>query len=101
MNRLSFVILGVLVLASAGFGVYQLDQVQKLARNAATWETERAALQKKITDLQRQNGELERRRPSSGPGTVGMTEPGDGPRNEGRPQGGPGARDGGFRVQGD
>jgi hypothetical protein len=62
MNRLPLVILAVLVLSSAGFGLLQLDKVQKLTESAAAWDSERAALQKRIWDLQKRNGELERRR---------------------------------------
>ena len=62
MNRLLLIVLAVLVLSSAGFGLLQLDKVQKLTETAAAWDSERAALQKRIWDLQKRNGELERRR---------------------------------------
>lgn len=99
MNRLVLIILGVLVLASAGFGVYQLDQVQKLTQTASAWDSERAALQKKIWDLQRQNGELERRRARAGTGTLAADDNGAGPR-DGQPNGGPGGQ-AGFRARPD
>ena len=99
MNRLPLIILGLIVLASAGFGVYQLDQVQKLARNASAWESERAALQKKIWDLQRQNGELERRRAGPAAGSLATNDNGPGARDEGRPNGGAGPGDGAFRSR--
>jgi len=60
MNRAPLIILGVLVVGSAGFGLYQLDQVRKLNQNAAAWDNERAALQKRIRELQQRNGEPER-----------------------------------------
>jgi len=97
MNRLSFTILGVLVLASAGFGVYQLDKVQKLTQNAATWESERAALQKKIWELQRQNGDLERRRARTG--SIAANDSGEGAPGEGRSNGGPGPGQAPFRAR--
>jgi len=99
MNRLPLVILGVLVLGSAGFGVYQLNKVERLTQDAAAWDGERAALQKKIWELQRQNGELERRRAGSGPGAVASNNDGPGPRDEGRTNGGPGGGDPTFRAR--
>lgn len=94
MNRLPLVILAILVLGSAGFGVYQLDQVQKLTRNAATWESERAALQKTIWDLKKKNGDLEKRR-AAGPAPALAAQGGESTSDEARRDdaaGGPGAR---------
>lgn len=99
MNRLPLVILGVLVLGSAGFGVYQLNKIEKLTQDAAAWDAERAALQKKIGELQRQNGELERRRNAPGPGAVASSNDGSGSRDEARANGGPGGADPTFRAR--
>ncbi|MSU45887.1 MAG: hypothetical protein EXS42_01855 [Lacunisphaera sp.] len=62
MNRLLLVILVVLILGSAGFGVAQLGEIKKLQQNLAALGQERTALQKRLWDLQKQNGELENRR---------------------------------------
>jgi hypothetical protein len=62
MNRLPLIILAVLVLGSAGFGVAQLDQVHKLRQSVLAWEKERTDLQKRIWDLQKRNSELENQR---------------------------------------
>src|SRR4051812_32869569 len=97
MNRLPLVILGVLVLVSAGFGVYQLDQVQKLMQSATAWDNERAALQKKIWELQRQNGDLERRRAGSATRGVASNDDGPGARGDGRANDGPASGDLPFR----
>src|SRR6184192_824399 len=97
MNRLPLIILGVLVLASAGFGVYQLDQVQKLMQSATAWDSERAALQKKVLELQRQNGELERRRAGAAARGVASNEDGPGARGDGRANDGTGSGDLPFR----
>jgi hypothetical protein len=61
MNRVLYIILGVLVLGSAGFGLARLDEVRKLKQNLTTLDQERSALQKRIWDLQKRNGELENR----------------------------------------
>ncbi len=66
MNRLPQIILAALVLASAGFGLIQLNEVQKLKQSAAAWDEMRAALQKRIWELQKRNSELENR-PVSAP----------------------------------
>lgn len=60
MNRPALFILATLLAGSAGFGVYQFGQVRKLTRDAAHWETEKAALQKRILDLQKKSGDTER-----------------------------------------
>lgn len=96
MNRLPLITLGVLVLASAGFGIYQLNKVQKLTQNVAAWDAERAALQKKIWELQRQNGDLERRRAGSGP--VAANEGESGARGAGRANS-PGVGEPPFRAR--
>ena len=62
MNRLPLIILAVLVLGSAGFGLSQLEKVRKLTDDATAWDGEKATLQKRIGELQRQIGELERNR---------------------------------------
>ncbi len=59
MNRLFLIILAVLILGSAGFGLAQLDEIRKLKQNLAALDQERSALQKRIWDLQKQNRELE------------------------------------------
>lgn len=61
MNRLPLIVLAVLVLGSAGFGLFQLEKVRELTDDATAWDGEKAALQKRILALQRQIGELERR----------------------------------------
>ena len=61
MKRLAQIILAALVLASAGFGLVQLNEVQKLKQNAAAWDEMRATLQKRIWELQKRNTELENR----------------------------------------
>lgn len=65
MNRLPLLVLAVLVLGSAGFGLLQLSEVKKLTARATAWDSEREALQKRIWDLQKRNGELERLRPAT------------------------------------
>jgi hypothetical protein len=81
MNRLPLIILSILVLSSAGFGLLQLDKVQKLTESAAARDSDRAALQKRIWDLQKRNGELERRRSAVAGGPAIPVE--DGPAGEG------------------
>lgn len=61
MNRLLLTLLAVLILGSAGFGLAQIDQIKKLKQNLAALNEERSALQKRIWDLQKRNGELENR----------------------------------------
>ena len=61
MNRTILIILAVLVLGSAGFGLAQLAEIRTLKQNIAALDQERAALQKRIWDLQKRNGELENR----------------------------------------
>jgi hypothetical protein len=102
MNRPILIILGVLVLGSAGFGLAQLGEIRKLKQNLAALDQERTALQKRIWDLQKRNGELENRFPRPmGPGgpiaSAGGPAPGDMPagndpadasRARGRPEAG-------------
>ena len=85
MNRLPLIILAVLVLGSAGFGLSQLNKVRKLSESASAWDSEKAALQKRIWDLQRQIGDLERRR-SAGPNARTAGTEGNTP-DDGRPGG--------------
>ncbi len=61
MNRPLLIILAVLILGSAGFGLAQLDEIKKLKQNLAELDQERSALQKRIWDLQKQNVDLENR----------------------------------------
>ncbi len=60
MKRLPLIILAVLVLGSAGFGISQLEKVRRLTDDATAWGSEKAALQKQVWELQRRIGELER-----------------------------------------
>jgi hypothetical protein len=86
MNRLPLIVLAVLVLGSAGFGLSQLNKVRKLTESASAWDSEKAALQKRIFDLQRQIGDLERRHsPTSSAPTA--TAGSDAPNADGRPEG--------------
>ena len=96
MNRTLLIILAVLALGSAGFGLAQLNDARKLRENLAALDQERAALQKRLWDLQKRNGDLERR--LARPATTAAAEsdaggdlpPGGGPaadglRGRGRP----------------
>ena len=89
MKRLPLIVLALLVLGSAGFGLAQLDEVQKLRQNVVVWEKERAELQKRIWDLQKKNNELANRRAPGSRPTTAMTE-GDGPPPEDGPRDGNG-----------
>jgi hypothetical protein len=84
MNRFLLIILAVLILGSVGFGLVQLDEIRKLKQNLATLDQERSALQKRIWDLQKQNGDLENRltrTPGGGTPAVARSDPaGDMPR---------------------
>ncbi len=77
MNRLLLIILAVLILGSAGFGLAQLDEMKKLRQNLAALDQERSALQKRIWDLQKLNGELENRLKRSSRDSVAATAGGD------------------------
>ncbi|HEY4246822.1 MAG TPA: hypothetical protein VGM64_08200 [Lacunisphaera sp.] len=70
MNRLPLIILAVLVLGSAGFGLFQLEKVQKLTSDAIAWDGEKSVLQKKIWELQRRIGELERKHAAKAGGSA-------------------------------
>jgi hypothetical protein len=58
MNRTLLVILAALTLGSAGFGIAQLGEVQKLKDSLSELDIERLALQKRLWDLQKRNNEL-------------------------------------------
>jgi hypothetical protein len=97
MNRPILIVLAILVLGSAGFGLVQLDELRKLRQNLSALDQERLALQKRIWDLQKRNGELERRlsrgsvpaagadAPALGDLPPGIDPPADGQRFRGRP----------------
>lgn len=99
MNRLLLVILVVLIVGSAGFGVAQLSEIRKLQQDLAALGQERTALQKSIWDLKKRNGELESRRnrgnnPAAGTDgeragdpAAGTDGPPGGPRGQNRPDG--------------
>lgn len=77
MNRALLTLLAVLFLGSAGFGLFQLDELKKLRLNLAALDQERSELQKKIWDLQKRNGELENRLARSAGGTPAAAVAGD------------------------
>ncbi len=70
MKRLPLIILAILVVGSAGFGLSQLEKVRKLTVDASAWDGEKGALQKKIWELQRRIGELERSHTAGAGGTA-------------------------------
>lgn len=85
MNRLPQIILAALVLASAGFGLVQLNEVQKLKQNSAAWDEMRTALQKRIGELQKRNSELENRPvtvPATSTGAIASEFAGDDARRD-------------------
>jgi len=89
MKRLPLIILALLVLGSAGFGLAQLDEAQKLRQSVAAWEKERADLQKRIWELQKKNNELANRRAPAAVATTVTADAGpagvEGPRDENGP----------------
>ncbi len=99
MNRLLLVILVVLIVGSAGFGVAQLSEIRKLQQDLAALGQERTALQKSLWDLKKRNGELESRRnrgnnpaavtdgERTGDPAAGSDGPPGGPRGQNRPDG--------------
>ena len=95
MNRVLPILLAVLLLGSAGFGLSQINEINKLKLNLAALDQERADLQKKIWDLQKRNGELENRLVRSPGGTAAAGEPAGDVLAGGDPFGGPRGR-GGF-----
>jgi hypothetical protein len=96
MNRLLLVILVVLILGSAGFGVAQLSEIRKLQQDLAALGLERTALQKSIWDLKKRNSELEsRRNRGNNPAAATADDPAAGPDG---PPGGQNRPDGASRF---